>query len=332
MSFKTNRTALVAMAGSLAFPDIIAQLINNRLRGDRRFGQRSFTKEEVAKHLQLNDLDYDLKKLIDVILKECRVFQVPVEEVPDTLADYDFTEARSKIIRDMLDMEYISVEVLPRRNPPVVSKRDRMEEIRRMFMPVSSPSIKKSNLRESDVDIFVNFHIADIALDNPTSVPELDLVREVSHGVYDGLRLFSDIRTTPVKPPGRRETNTDIWCQLRANYYTDSITKGAAAFAAEVLGEEIIEGGRARLYFAIKDSIKETEEWGSCPLLHVGTNFKTGELSQVVYDNLLTCSVRKESVTTMNMKSADKERDTCGVYSQKGPTLEIPAKLEEINT
>ena len=58
-----------------------------------------------------------------------------------------------------------------------------------------------------------------------------------------------------------------------------------------------------------------TNPWGSCPILHNGSNFRVPDYSR--YFNELTDAANDD----------DNVNNTCFVYSQKHPTLEIPSKL-----
>ncbi len=47
------------------------------------------------------------------------------------------------------------------------------------------------------------------------------------------------------------------------------------------------------------------------------------------YDNIPSSSTNKDNITALKGKDSNREKDVCGVYSQKNPTLQIPAKLQE---
>nr|BDT63032.1 MAG: wsv119-like protein [Trachysalambria curvirostris nimavirus] len=172
-------------------------------------------------------------------------------------------------------------------------------------------SIRKGRLSE----LFVTFDIDTIAAFK--GFPELTVMPAVARYVIDGLGLVCSLESMPVKPC-RRKDSSETWCQLITRYETYNVTDKILNFAHNSLlarKKGAIAPDIIKVYFSLDDTVDSTNPWGSCPLFHNGSNFRTPEFSR--YYNEFT-GVYVDSDTSEN---------TCFVYSQKSPTIEIPSKL-----
>lgn len=288
----------------------ITQLVNDRVRSDKRSGGLAFTQEAIVEHLELGSLSVlMLKKLVNVLMEECDIYiMTENESYSGTQEHFDYS-SMTTTNKNLMSIGYLSVDFMPKRHgsesPP---RLDAVKNgFRQLVMTSSLPNGEKyiPVHQRNTIDIFVNFHIDKIAKDNLILVPELDLMKAVCHGVYEGLQLTSVSKTSPAKPPHRKDVNNnDVWCQMRYDFFNNSVSKKAVDLAVEAMGAKPMEGRLIKLLFAIKDSVEENNEWGSCPLLHVGTNFKTEKLSQSVYDNIHNYYTDKENVLQYEYKDA----------------------------
>ncbi len=68
------------------------------------------------------------------------------------------------------------------------------------------------------------------------------------------------------------------------------MNEDSIAFAVNEMGIEescLNKSTRVKMMFALRDAVDTNNEWASCLLLHVGTNFKTGEISQANISDVL---------------------------------------------
>lgn len=309
------------MQSTTLYP-LITKLVKDRLRHDNRFSERSslLEQEAVEQHLQLNELsNKSLVKLVKVLSDECVTYNMTPE-------DYTGTPIEAMAIRQLIDTGYVSVDIGREKTEsrPVNGENN---DFKRLLTTPPSPSLGYA-------EMFVTFNIDKMSRDNLTSFPEIEVVKRVCNSLFDGLELSADIKSLPVKTPRRNDGNGVVWCQVRYDLNTNVLGESGLEYATDHLGVEGLNSRtRLRVYFAVKDSVEGGNEWGSCPLLHVGTNFKTEDLSQVVYDSVHSSHTAKDNIKAMrNNQFPCMEKEMCGVYSQKGTTLEIPSKLDEINT
>ena len=164
-------------------------------------------------------------------------------------------------------------------------------------------------------ELFVVFDIDKISMYK--KFVELQIMPLVAHYVIKGLELNCSLESMPVKPC-RRKDNNEVWCQLMTSYENTSVTKEVLNFAEK---SPLARSSRAhiprriKVYFSLDDTVNMDNPWGSCPLLHSGTNYRTPEFSR--YFNEFTDS----------KVDCDTAENTCFIYSQKNPTIEIPSKL-----
>ncbi len=81
--------------------------------------------------------------------------------------------------------------------------------------------------------MFLIFDSDKLAKENLT----MFLMKFVCIRIYSGLKLVSETKTLPVKP--MREQNgssSDVWCQLRYNFYTNVMNEDSIAFAVNEMG------------------------------------------------------------------------------------------------
>ena len=164
-------------------------------------------------------------------------------------------------------------------------------------------------------ELFVTFNIDAIALYK--EFIELKVMPVVARYVINGLNLNCDLVSMPVKPCRRMECS-EVWCQLRNYYENGNVTKKVLDFAEKShLARNPSEASPTRIivYFALDDTVDIENPWGSCPLLHNGSNFKTPEFSRYFAE------------FTDARNDDDNASNTCFIYAQKNPTIEIPSKL-----
>lgn len=300
----------------------ITELIKDRIRSDRRFHERAsyLRQEDVERHLKFNQLPKGSPvKLAKVLGDECVTYN-------KTSKNYIGICFDNMTVKELIENKYVSVDIGKKNTESRPSNSENNDFKRLLSISHSSPF--------AYAEMFVTFNIDKMSKDNLTSFPEIDVVKKVCNDLYIGLGLSADIKSMPVKTPRRKEGNGVVWCQIRYDINTSVLGKAGFEYARDQLCVEgLNDRTRLRVYFAVKDSVEGGNEWGSCPLLHVGTNFKTEDFSQVVYDNIHSSCTSKDNIKSMlNNQYPCMEKEICGVYSQKGTTLEIPSKLDEINT
>ena len=340
---------LARVNGSDGLYGLITSLINDRLRQDGVHGHTIYTEEKVVELLDLNTLNKDnLVALAKVLGEECEIFKHTDKVKYNSKMinfDYECSGALQKLIEAgyvSIDWEYCGgtkkkIEKSKNNQRTLNGFKQLVEEATRNSNSTSSRCHLSSSYvpprRRPAIKVFVTFDIDKLAKENLTMFPEIHLMSFVCNRVYVGLNLISETKTLPVKPARKRNSSrSDVWCQLRYNFYASGMNEDAITFAVNEMGinESFLdENTRVKVLFALRDAVDNNNEWASCPLLHVGTNFKTGEISKSFYDCIPSSSTSKDNITALKSKDGDREKDVCGVYSQKNPTLEIPAKLQE---
>ena len=332
---------LIKINGSDGLFGLITSLINDRLRQDRVHGHTIYTEEEVVELLGLDTLkSNNLVALAKVMGEECDIFKHTAKEKYNSkLLDFDYE--CSGALQKLIKMGYVRIEwehcgdkkKTETDQLPLNGFKRLVEEATRNNNTASSrlSSSYVPPQQRSGIRMFVIFDIDKLAKENLTMFPEIDLMTFVCNRIYSGLNLVSETKTLPVKPTRKRDSS-NVWCQLRYNFYANVMNEDSIAFAVNEMGINencLSKSTRVKVLFALRDAVDSSNEWASCPLLHVGTNFKTGEISQSFYDNIFSSSTNKDNITALKNEVCDREKDVCGVYSQKNPTLEIPAKLQE---
>nr|AKS10598.1 wsv119-like protein [Metopaulias depressus WSSV-like virus] len=164
-------------------------------------------------------------------------------------------------------------------------------------------------------ELFVVFDINKIS--TYEEFVELKIMPLVAHYLIKGLNLESSLVSMPVKACRRKDSNA-VWCHLMANYENTNVTEQVLNFAEK---SPLARSKHAdipkiiKVYFSLDDTVDIDNPWGSCPLLHNGTNFRTPEYSRYFHE------------FTGSSDDCDTAENTCFVYSQKNPTIEIPSKL-----
>ena len=350
---------LTRVNGSDGLFGLITSLINDRLRQDRVHGHTTYTEEEVVELLGLNTLKGgNLVALAKVLGEECDIFKhTDKDEYKSRLFDFDYDCPGA--LQKLIEAGYVRIEWehcgggAKKKKKKKIDKLETNQEslngFKRLVEEATRNSSSKTTTsgssrclssyvppqRRSAVKVFVTFDIDKLAKENLTMFPEINLMTFVCNRVYIGLNLVSETKTLPVKPTRKRDgsnSNSEVWCQLRYNFYANAMNEDSIAFAVSEMGIDescLNESTRVKVLFALRDAVDTNNEWASCPLLHVGTNFKTDEISQSFYDNITSSSTNKDNITALKGEDGDREKDVCGVYSQKNPSLEIPAKLQE---
>nr|BDU62169.1 wsv119-like protein [Chionoecetes opilio bacilliform virus]GAV93150.1 hypothetical protein SCV_026 [Chionoecetes opilio bacilliform virus] len=147
---------------------------------------------------------------------------------------------------------------------------------------------------------------------------ELDIFPDASKCLMDGLSLTCRLISLPVKPCRRKDTG-EVWCQLQCKceaILPPGERSNVAEFATRYLGRTDRRlPQNIEVYFAFDDAVDLKNPWGSCPLLQVGSNVKTPDFSR--------CFEEVGKYGSINTPS-----NTCFMYSQKNPTIEIPSKIK----
>lgn len=316
---------LVKVNGNDGLFGLITSLINNRLRQDRVHRHTVYAEKTVVKLLGLNTVS-NLEGLAKVLGEECDIFDKEKEGYNSKLFGFDYKCPEA--LRNLIEAGYVRIEC--RKTPEKIylnSFKRLVEEAvnnRNLYVPPQK--------RLSTLEIFVLFDIDKLARENLTMLPEIDLMTFVCNSVYNGLKLLSETKTLPVKPSRKRKGSDDVWCQLRHKFYTNSMDEDSITFAKNELGIDkscLSKRTRVEVFFALRDTVDPDNQWASCPLLHVGTNFKTADISQSFYDDIPSSRTHTDNIISLRNTEGDRERNVCCVYSQKNPTLEIPAKLHE---
>lgn len=340
---------LTRVNGSDGLFGLITSLINDRLRQDGVHGHTIYTEEKVVELLDLKTLKKDnLVTLAKVLGEECEIFKHTAKGKYNSKMihfDYECSGALQKLI----EAGYVSVDWehcggTKKKTEKIETSQKTLNDFKRLVEEAtrnSSSTSSRCPLRSSYVPprrrpaikVFVTFDIDKLAKENLTMFPEINLMTFVCNRIFNGLNLISETKTLPVKPARKRNSSrSDVWCQLRYNFYASTMNEDSITFAVNEMGINkscLDENTRVKVLFALRDSVDTNNEWASCPLLHVGTNFMTGEISKSFYDCIPSSSTNRDNITALTSKDGDREKDVCGVYSQKNPTLEIPAKLQE---
>nr|BDT63156.1 MAG: wsv119-like protein [Sicyonia whispovirus] len=164
-------------------------------------------------------------------------------------------------------------------------------------------------------DLYVCFNVDRLA--RHSDFPELKVVPLVARYVVRALDLQCVLETMPVKPSKQRE-GREIWCQTTTRFENASVRAAVANCAkGPVLARrnDAPDPQIIRVFFGLDDSVDLRNPWGSCPLLHTGPNFRTKDMSSSFEGS------------TGKRVSKDSSEETCFVYAQKNPTLEIPSKI-----
>ena len=310
--------------------ELITDLINNRLRQDK-IHKHIYRKEEVVKNLGLDELeDVKLLALAQTLGAESDIFNTKKREYNSKLVDFDYECPRA--LQKLIETGYVHIEW---KNCGIDKKKS--NDFQQLVDEVIGNNVNSLYVppqQRSNINVFVTFVIDKLAKENLTLFPEIDLMTFVCNKVYNGLNLMSETKTLPVKPRRKRDgdSNNDVWCQLRCNFYANTMNEDSITFAVNEMGideNSLSKNTRVEVMFALKDAVDTNNEWASCPLLHVGTNFKMNEFSQSFYDNIASSSTDKDNIIALKGKDSDREKNVCYVYSQKNPTLEIPAKHKE---
>ena len=341
---------LARVNGSDGLFGLITSLINDRLRQDGVHGHTIYTEEMVVELLDLNKLEKDnLVALAKVLGEECEIFKHTDEEKYNSKM-VNFEYGCSGALQKLIEAGYVSVDCehcvgAKKKTEKLETYQETLNGFKQLVEEAARNSNSKSSShsplipsyvpprRRPAIKVFVTFDIDKLAKENLTMFPEINLMTFVCNRIYNGLNLISETKTLPVKPARKRNgSRSDVWCQLRYNFYAGSMNEESIAFAVNEMGIDescLDKNTRVEVLFALKDAVDTNNEWASCPLFHVGTNFKTGDISKSFYDCIPSSSTHRDNINALRSKDADREKDVCGVYSQKNPTLEIPAKLQE---
>nr|AWQ62417.1 wsv119 [Shrimp white spot syndrome virus] len=125
------------------------------------------------------------------------------------------------------------------------------------------------------------------------------------------------METPPVKPCRRKEVK-DVWCQPKTSFENDAVEDKHLAFAESPILQRPRDfpiPKKITAYFCLDDSVDIKNPWGSCPLLKSGSNFRVSEYSRHFNE---FSGVKNDDDTSSN---------TCFIYSQKNPNIEIVSKL-----
>lgn len=283
------------MAAYSMFADTVTKLINARMGTKNE--DLHVTKDEVEQLFEFGKLDpSNWLKLCHVMAEEMRQF----ENCPK-LDDENVAELLALGL----------VKFVWREAPP--EKEDTSEHdssLRSAFLKMAAVW----STPQTTSELFVCFDIDKIV--RYEGFAELTVLPAVARFVVEGLNITCRLKSLPVKACRRKDSN-EMWCQLQCTYENDkSSAAGIADFARDHLGRSDRRTPKhISVFFAIDDAVDMENPWGSCPLLHVGTNFKTPEYSRW-FDEVT--DTKHDHNTSAN---------TCFVYSQKNPTVEIPSKL-----
>ena len=287
------------MADYAFFIKAVTGIINNRIGKDREM----VTSDEVEKVFAFKKMNQDtLLSLSKILVNETRKF--PAFEL--NLIDGDDS------IQEMVDLGLISFEW--REDREQIKEEDEGKENVPSSEEKGDSAVKNNSKNFTECsELFVIFDIDEISMYK--EFVELKIMPLVAHYVIKGLDLNCSLESMPVKPRRRKDSN-EVWCQLIAKYENNNITKKVLNFAEKspLARSRCADIPRKiKVYFSLDDTVDIDNPWGSCPLLHNGTNFRTPEFSR--YFNECTDS------------KVDTAENTCFIYSQKNPTIEIPSKL-----
>ena len=347
-------------SGRFSQEGLITALVNSRIKQDPFFGQREFTEKQVIETLRMGKFEasnFNPKILCEVLIQECDVFRIPRSKDRYSSRMANFMEKTDEEnLLEMIELGYVKFEwgnVGGIDSDCSSNGGDGTAPLSSSFSSSSSSSdedefnsfrvLKKMNTRSyfppqqrASMNVFVDFDIERIALDNLTMFPEISIVKTVCNKIFDDLELKAIVKTMPVKP-SRRKTNSDVWCQLRYEYFNKNMSSSAIEFAKRVMGlsescaKSIADKSMGiKVYFSIRDNMTTSNPWSHCPLLHVGANFKTENMSNFFYDNSSTATTKVSHIESLRENQGELEENTCCFYSQKNPTLEVPSKLYEV--
>lgn len=306
------------MANYDLFIQTVTELINERIGS-----KEMVTANEVEEVFAFKKMDRDtLLSLSNNLAHETRTFSA----VELKLSDDDDP------IQKMVDLGLVSFEWREENDdedkennrPP--SKNEEDDDTSSLFHAAflkcarnaSDNDSKKFKLRKATEcsELFVVFDIDKISMYK--EFVELKIMPLVAHYVIEGLDLICSLESMPVKPCRRKDSN-EVWCQLMTNYENTNVTDRVLDFAEKsplARSKRAAIPRRIKVYFSLDDTVDLDNPWGSCPLLHNGTNFRTPEFSR--YFNEFTGYPKVDCDTAEN---------SCFIYSQKNPTIEIPSKL-----
>lgn len=343
-------------SGLLSQNGLITKLVNSRIKQDPVFGQREFTEKQVIETLRINKFgtsNFNPETLCEVLIQECDVFKIPRSKDMYTSKMADYMENTEENLLKMIELGYVRFEwgnvngfessgdggAVPSSSSSsssssVCSDEDEFNDFR-ILKKMNTRSYVPPQQRPS-MNVFVEFDIERIALDNLTMFPEISIVKTVCNKIFNDLELKAIVKTMPVKP-SRRKTNSDVWCQIRYDFFNNNLSSSAIEFGKRVMGlsescaRSIADKSMSiKVFFSIRDTMTTSNPWSHCPLLHVGANFKTDNISNIFYDNSSTAYTKVSHIESLRGNQGDLEQNTCCVYSQKNPTLEVPSKLYEI--
>lgn len=300
------------------FVETVTGLINERIGGGKYGEETIVTADEVEDVFAFKKMAQDtLSSLSKNLADETRSF--PAFELK--LLD-DETDS----IQKMVDLGLVSFEWREERKEEQDEDKENVHEeensdtssssFRAAFLKcaVNSKQFKPRKVTECS-ELFVVFDIDKMSVYK--EFVELKIMPLVAHYVIQGLDLNCSLESMPVKPCRRKDSN-DVWCQLMTNYENNNVTKRVLGFAEKfplARSRRADIPKRIKVYFSLDDTVDMDNPWGSCPLLHNGTNFRTPEFSRCFNE------------FTGSKVDGDTAENTCFIYSQKNPTIEIPSKL-----
>lgn len=308
------------MADYAFFIKTVTELINERIGKDGE--EKTITTDEVEDVFAFKKMDQDTRlRLSKNLADETRKFPTFKLKLLDGETDR---------IQQMVDLGLVSFEWREEREEK--KEQDEEEEYDRpslkneeensdtslfstAFLKCADTKVFKLRKVTECSELFVVFDIDTISMYK--EFVELKIMPLVAHYVIEGLDLNCFLESMPVKPCRRKDSN-EVWCQLMTNYENNNVTKRVLDFAEKsplARSRRADIPRRIKVYFSLDDTVDMGNPWGSCPLLHNGTNFRTPEFSR--YFNEFTDS----------KVDCDTAENTCFIYSQKNPTIEIPSKL-----
>ena len=291
------------------FTSTVTNLINNRL--GKAYPER-VSAELVESMFKFKDMNRaELASLFANLANETKIFSTCQDEI------------ECETVQDMVDIGLVSFEW--RDHNPDFGHMASFEKYASPLLGVRDINNKYSDAfykcfraaaNNSTSDLFVCFDINKMA--QHRGLCELDIFPRVAKYLINGLGLDCILESLPVKPCRRKNYN-EVWCQLVTVYENDKVEKRHAMFIQNtpVLGRSCSSPvpSKIRVYFAVDDAVDMSNPWGSCPILHNGSNFRVPDYSR--YFNEFTDAANDD----------DNVNNTCFIYSQKHPTLEIPSKL-----